>query len=76
VDTEALSLLGGRIRERRKAHAWTQEQLAAQARLDRSYLGGVERGERNLTFTVLCDICHALDCDVASLTQGIPELRP
>lgn len=70
----ALKMLGRRIRERRKALGWTQEELAAQADIDRSYIGGVERGERNLTFTVLCQICFSLGCDVAALTEGIPEL--
>ena len=70
-----LEELGNRIREKRKAHGWTQEELAAKADIDRSYIGGVERGERNLTFTVLCEICSALGCDVAALTKGLPELE-
>ena len=67
--------LGTRIREKRKARGWTQEELAAKAKIDRSYIGGVERGERNLTFTVLCEICAALECDVAELTKGLPEIK-
>lgn len=69
---EPLETLGLRIRERRKSIGWTQEELADNADIDRSYIGGVERGERNLTFNILCQICRALDCDVASLTKGIP----
>ena len=68
-----LSELGTRIREKRKSRGWTQEELAAKAGIDRSYIGGVERGERNLTFTVLCQICSALRYDVAALTKSIPE---
>lgn len=68
-----LEELGTRIRSKRKELAWTQEDLAEIAGIDRSYIGGVERGERNLTFTVLCDICTALKCDVAALTAGLPE---
>ena len=67
-----LEELGSRIRARRKGLGWTQEELAAKAEIDRSYIGGVERGERNLTFTMLCDICESLDCDVAELTAGLP----
>lgn len=74
MDTTALIQLGSRIREMRKELGWTQEELAARAEIDRSYLGGVERGERNVTFTVLCEICTALGCDVAKITAGIPEL--
>lgn len=69
---DPLPILGERIREARKSLGWTQEDLADNAGIDRSYIGGVERGERNLTFKVLCQICQALDCDVASLTKGIP----
>lgn len=68
--------LGQRIREKRKALGWTQETLADRANIDRSYIGGVERGERNITFSVLCQVCEALDCDVASITSGLPKARP
>ena len=68
-----LKELGQRIRQKRKSRGWTQEALADNARIDRSYVGGVERGERNLTFTVLCQICTALGCDVAELTKGLPR---
>jgi transcriptional regulator with XRE-family HTH domain len=67
--------IGQRIRDRRNAIGWTQEDLAAHAEIDRSYVGGVERGERNLTFVVLCRLCVALRCDIAALTKGIPESR-
>lgn len=73
VNTEHLKTLGQRIRDLRKNIGWTQEELAERARIDRSYIGGVERGERNLTFLVLCQICQALDCDVATLTKNIPK---
>lgn len=73
VDATGLQKLGQRIRDARKALGWTQEELADRAEIDRSYIGGVERGERNLTFAMLCQICSALRCDVAKLTKGIPE---
>jgi transcriptional regulator with XRE-family HTH domain len=72
VNHAPLKILGQRIRQKRKTLNWTQEELADKAEMDRSYVGGVERGERNLTFSVLCQICTALDCDVAELTGGIP----
>jgi transcriptional regulator with XRE-family HTH domain len=70
-----LKILGDRIRQSRKDLGWTQEDLAERSNIDRSYVGGVERGERNLTFTVLCQIAAALRSDVASLTVGLPERR-
>lgn len=73
MDEEAiLHELGNRIRVQRKRIGLTQEQLALVADVDRSYFGAVERGERNITFTVLCRLCFALRCDVALLTNGLP----
>ena len=67
-----LSELGDRIRAQRKSIGLTQEALALTANVDRSYYGAVERGERNVTFTVLCRLCTALQWDVAKLTIGLP----
>ncbi len=73
MDDEALLYeFGKRIRAQRKRIGLTQEQLALIADVDRSYYGAVERGERNITFTVLCRLCLALRCDVAALTSGLP----
>jgi transcriptional regulator with XRE-family HTH domain len=74
VNQATLKALGQRIRDKRKSLDWTQEELAAKSEIDRSYIGGVERGERNVTFTILCQICAALNCDVAELTKNIPEI--
>jgi transcriptional regulator with XRE-family HTH domain len=68
-----LKVLGERIREMRKVKNLTQEDLAYESEIDRSYIGGVERGERNLSFDKLCQIAEALGCDVASLTKGLPK---
>jgi transcriptional regulator with XRE-family HTH domain len=72
VCQNSLKNLGQQIRQKRKSLGWTQEELADRSKIDRSYIGGVERGERNLTFTVLCRICEAFQCDVAELTKEIP----
>jgi ribosome-binding protein aMBF1 (putative translation factor) len=67
-----LAELGRRIRDTRTSAGMTQEDLAHESEIDRSYIGGVERGERNVTFVVLCRIAGALRCDVAALTKGLP----
>lgn len=65
--------LGKLIRELRKERALSQEQLALKAKVDRSYVGGIERGERNASFLTLVKIASCLDCDVAKFTKGIPK---
>jgi transcriptional regulator with XRE-family HTH domain len=72
LSANALRVLGERVRQRRKTLGWTQEEFAEKAGIDRSYAGGIERGERNVTFSILCQICAALRCDVASLTTELP----
>jgi transcriptional regulator with XRE-family HTH domain len=69
-----LSRLGHRIRRARKLLGFSQKGFATKCGLDRSYLGGVERGSRNVTFGVLCTICDGLACDIATVTKGIPHL--
>ena len=49
-----------------------QQQTELVCGLNHTYFGRVERGERNVTFSVLCTLCTALGCDVAALTVGIP----
>lgn len=68
-----LKELGNRIRTERKSQGLSQEELAHRADLDRSYLGGIERGERNITFTALCQVAKALKKDVAAFTAGLPR---
>ena len=67
--------LGKRIRARRKALGLAQDELALVANMDRSYVGRVERGEQNISFTLLCRLSEALECDVAALTSNIPVLE-
>jgi len=71
--SQELVTLGNRIRAARKNNGWTQEELAEAANLDRSYIGGIERGERNVSILTLCHIARALRTDVSFLTEGIPE---
>jgi transcriptional regulator with XRE-family HTH domain len=51
---------GRRIRQLRLAHHLTQEGLAERAGLHPTYVGGIERGERNVGFDNLLKIARAL----------------
>lgn len=70
-----LDILGQRIRAKRRELGMSQEALAHEAGLDRSYVGRIERGEHNLTFVSLVRIARAMKCDVAALTTGLPPAR-
>jgi transcriptional regulator with XRE-family HTH domain len=53
--------VGARVRELRKARAWTLEELAEKANKHYTYIGGLERGDRNVTLEVLHAVAGALD---------------
>jgi transcriptional regulator with XRE-family HTH domain len=72
---EDLEAFGQRIRERRKNLGFSQEKFALHTGIDRSYMGAIERGQRNLTFWLLCDLAVALDCDLGTLMKGFPTDR-
>jgi transcriptional regulator with XRE-family HTH domain len=60
MSSDTLKIIGKIIREIRKQKGLTQEQLAEKAQTTFSYIGGVERGERNITIQTLEKICDAL----------------
>ncbi len=53
-------LVGQNVRRLREEAGLSQEKLALEAELDRTYVSGVERGVRNPTVTVLARIAKAL----------------
>ena len=60
---------GAAVRAQRRELGWSQEDLAEQCGLNQSYIGGVERGERNLTIDNMERIALALDVTLAELLQ-------
>ena len=62
-----LRTLGRRILELRKERGWSQQQLASQAGLDRTYLSAVEHGKQNVTIGAVLRIADALDTSLAAL---------
>lgn len=63
--------LGSRIRALRKRAGISQEALADLAKLDRTYIGGIERGERNPSFDNLMKVARALGVSISILLQGV-----
>ena len=58
---------GNRIRAIRKEKNLSQEELAALANIDRSYMGHIERGEKNVTLTKIHQIADALGVPAGTL---------
>lgn len=70
-DKNFLRALGARIRDRRLACKWTQAELARRCRVHRTYIGSVERGERNVSVLNLRQIAKSLRISLASLFAGL-----
>jgi transcriptional regulator with XRE-family HTH domain len=56
---------GQAVRNRRVSAGWSQERLADEAGLHRTYVGAVERGERNLSLDAIWQLATALDVSPA-----------
>ena len=59
--------VGARVRRLRKRKGWSQEELAERCGHHWTYIGGLERGERNATLQVVADIAQALGVPVREL---------
>lgn len=62
-----LGILATNVRRLRKTKGWSQEELAQRCRLHRTYLGAVERAERNITLSSLDKIASALGTQPSAL---------
>jgi transcriptional regulator with XRE-family HTH domain len=72
VQLEDIKLRFGKVvRELRKQKGYSQEKLAMEAGLDRTYIGGLERGERNVSLINLEKISSALKISLANLFDKI-----
>lgn len=68
---DVLVRFGLRVRNLRKEQGLSQEGFAAQCGLDRTYIGGIERGQRNISLRNIEVIAKALNLTISELTQGI-----
>lgn len=63
--------LGQRIKQLRAERNLTQEDLAFEAGVDRSYMGFIERGEKNATLSRFISICGKLKITLSELFSGL-----
>jgi transcriptional regulator with XRE-family HTH domain len=66
-ETQIQKRFGERVRELRKQKGLSQEALALACELDRTYIGGVERGERNISLVNIYKIAGALSVPTKEL---------
>ena len=67
-----LLLFGSVVRKYRKAAGMSQEDLADRAEIHRTYIGGIERGERNPTLVMIHRLAKALDMAPSKLLESDP----
>ena len=71
AETKLLKQFGQNVRAERQKKGLSQETLADMAELDRSYVGGVERGERNISLLNIIKLAKAMGVAPAHLLKSI-----
>lgn len=69
--TDILARFGARVREARKAKGISQEAFADQCDLDRTYISGIERGNRNVALRNIDRIAATLGMSLSELMKGV-----
>lgn len=70
---QVLNTLGRRICDLRRAQGFSQEAFADRCNLHRTFIGTVERGESNLSFSNLFRVASALGISLATLLEGVDQ---
>lgn len=68
---QARTICGARLRKRRQLKGLSQEGLAEVCRVHRTYVGSVERGERNVSLQNIVRLARALKTTASSLLDGV-----
>jgi len=70
-NADILIEFGARVRGFRKELEWSQEDFAAHCGLDRTYVGGIERGERNVALRNLQKLAAGLGISISELLADL-----
>jgi transcriptional regulator with XRE-family HTH domain len=68
---DLLVVLGRRIHDLRAARKWSQEEFAHVSGFHRTYVGQIERGEKNMSFDNLAKVADALGVTMSALLDGL-----
>jgi transcriptional regulator with XRE-family HTH domain len=71
--SDARKVFASRLRKIRQVKGLSQEELADRAGLHRTYVGSVERGERNISIDNIECLAKALEIDIIELLISEPE---
>ena len=71
ADSDILEKFGKRVRELRQKCELSQEELAEECGLDRTYMSGIERGKRNLGLRNIEKVAAALGITITELMEGV-----
>lgn len=69
MKSDILLKFGIRIRELRVANSWSQEDLADKAGFHRTYIGMIERGERNLSLKNVEILANSFNLNLSDLLK-------
>lgn len=69
---DPLRLFGEHLVSLRKSRGWSQEKLALESGLARSYIGGIERGQRNLALINICILANTLGVPPSEMLNFFP----
>jgi transcriptional regulator with XRE-family HTH domain len=75
MDYQPLQLFGQHLVDLRKARGWSQERLALESGLARSYVGGIERGQRNLALINICILADTLGVAPTEMLNFLPRKK-
>ncbi|GAP71828.1 hypothetical protein SAMD00024442_19_33 [Candidatus Symbiothrix dinenymphae] len=64
-----LAIFGTNVQKYRKERQWSQEKLAEVASVHRTYVGMIERAEKNITLCTMEKIAKALNVEIKNLLE-------
>ena len=73
ADKDILMRIGCELKALRKQKGLTQRVLSQLSKVDRNYISGIERGERNVSILTLCDLLHHLDSDIVTFISTLKQ---
>ena len=65
--------IGCELKALRKQKGLTQRTLSQMSKVNKNYISGIERGERNVSILTLCELLHQMDTDIVSFISTLKQ---